>query len=87
MLFDQNNKKTCRQSSGSKVVGHAKVMSYEDIIEAQRKRDMKAVRQHSTRQKRSKSADEFLSKSEEKQKAEREIHGWNISGYCSILDL
>jgi hypothetical protein len=29
--------------TGSKVVGHAKVVSYEDILEAQRKRDAKAV--------------------------------------------
>jgi hypothetical protein len=87
VLFEQNNEKTCRQSSSSKVVGHAKVISYDDIIEAQRKCNIKAARQRSTRQKRSKSTDELLSKSEEKQKAEREIHGWNMSSYCSVLDL
>jgi hypothetical protein len=32
--------KTCRQSSGLTVIGHAKVMSYEDIVEAQKKRDI-----------------------------------------------
>jgi hypothetical protein len=78
ILFEQNNEKSCRQSSSSTVVGHAKVMSYDDIIEAQRKRDLKAVKPSSTRQESSKTADRLLSKLEEKRKAEREIHGWNI---------
>jgi hypothetical protein len=39
LLFEQNNEKTTRHSIGSRVVGHAKVMSYEDILEAQRKLD------------------------------------------------
>ncbi|KAJ6016491.1 hypothetical protein N7540_011082 [Penicillium herquei] len=33
ILFEQNNEKTCRQSSSLTVVGHVKVMSYEDIVE------------------------------------------------------
>lgn len=40
-LFKQNNKKECRQSARSTVVGKAKVMSYEDIKAAQAKRDAK----------------------------------------------
>jgi hypothetical protein len=53
ILFEQNNEKTCRQSSGLTVLGHAKVMSYEDIVEAQKKRDM-TVTEQATREKRSK---------------------------------
>ena len=37
----QNNESNCRQSTRSTVVGKAKVMSYEDIVEAQAKRDAK----------------------------------------------
>ncbi|KUL81723.1 hypothetical protein ZTR_09472 [Talaromyces verruculosus] len=87
ILFEQNNEKTCRQSSGTTVVGHAKVMSYEDIIEAQKKRDATATKQGSTRKKRPNAGDELLSKSEEQRKAEQEIRAWNTSDYCSVLDL
>ncbi len=41
VLFEQNNEKTTRSSIRSTVTGTAKVMTYEDIIEAQRKRDVK----------------------------------------------
>ena len=37
----QNNESNCRQSTRSTVVGKAKVMNYEDIVEAQAKRDAK----------------------------------------------
>jgi hypothetical protein len=87
ILFEQNNEKTCRQSSGLTVVGHAKVMSYEDIVEAQKKRDMMVTKQGPTREKRSKAGDISLSKSEEKRKAEQEIQTWKMCGYCSVLDL
>ncbi|OQE34400.1 hypothetical protein PENCOP_c018G06625 [Penicillium coprophilum] len=72
ILFEQNNEKICRQSSGLTVVGHAKVMSYEDIIEAQKKRDI-TVTEQATRKKRSKAGGKLLSRSEEKRKAEQEI--------------
>jgi hypothetical protein len=87
ILFEQNNENTCRQSSGLTVVGHAKVMSYDDIVEAQKKRDMMATKQDSARKKRSKAGDNSLSKSEEKRKAEQEIQTWKMCGYCSVLDL
>ena len=44
LLFEQNNKKTTRKSMKATVVGSARVMSYEDIVEAQQKRDMKMQR-------------------------------------------
>lgn len=43
LLLEQNNEKKIRQSIKSTVVGHAKVMSYEDIVEARKKRDEKEV--------------------------------------------
>ena len=41
LLFQQNNEAKCRQSTKSTVVGKAKVISYEDIVEAQAKRAAK----------------------------------------------
>jgi len=41
LLFEQNNEARSRISAKSTVVGKAKVMSYEDIVEAQKKRDAK----------------------------------------------
>jgi hypothetical protein len=40
-LFKQNNESNTRASTKSTVVGKARVMSYEDIVEAQRKREEK----------------------------------------------
>jgi hypothetical protein len=87
ILFEQNNEKCCRQSTGQTVVGHAKVMSYEDIVEAQKKRDMTVAKKGPKRKKRVKAGDKLLTKSEEKRKAEQEIQTWNMSDYCSVLDL
>jgi hypothetical protein len=87
ILFEQNDEKTCRKSSGATVIGHAKVMSYEDIVEAQKKRDMTAAKKDSMRKRKSKGRDKLPSKSEEKRKAEQEIQAWNMGGYCSVLDL
>jgi ribonuclease D len=41
LLFEQNNKKTICISTKSTMVGTMRVMSYEDIVEAQKKRDIK----------------------------------------------
>ena len=42
-LFEQNNETNCRRSTRSTVAGKAKVMSYDDIVEAQAKHDAKEV--------------------------------------------
>ncbi|KAF2721187.1 hypothetical protein K431DRAFT_320483 [Polychaeton citri CBS 116435] len=44
LLFEQNNKKSIRDSTRGTVVGRAKVMSYNDLVEAQRKRSEKEAR-------------------------------------------
>ena len=43
LLFEQNNEKTTRLSVRSTVVGNAKVMTYDNIVEAQKKCDVKEV--------------------------------------------
>jgi hypothetical protein len=68
LLFEQNNEKTTRQLTGSTVVGHAKVMSYEDILEAQRKRDAKTVSRPRSNRLRSQPGDETSTRQEEKER-------------------
>jgi hypothetical protein len=41
LSFEQNNEKVARLSTRSTVAGNAKIMTYDDIVEAQRKRDVK----------------------------------------------
>jgi hypothetical protein len=41
LLFEQNNEKMTRSSTRSTVTGTAKIMTYEDIMEKPRKRDIK----------------------------------------------
>lgn len=41
VLLEQNNEKKARQSVRSTVIGKAKVMSYEDIVEARKRREKK----------------------------------------------
>ena len=63
------------------------MMSYKDIIEAQKKHNATTTKQGSTRKKRPNAGGELLSKSKKQRKAEQEIRAWKISDYCSVLDL
>jgi hypothetical protein len=54
LLFEQNNEKSTRKSMRATVVGSARVMSYEDIVEAQKQRDIKEAAAKVTRGRRSK---------------------------------
>lgn len=44
LLFEQYNERNTRKSIKATTVGKAKVLSYEDIVEAQRQRDMREAR-------------------------------------------
>jgi hypothetical protein len=87
LLVEQNNKKTTQQSTGSKVVGQASVMSYTDILKAQQKKDAKAVSWPRSNRQRSQPVDKTSARQEEKEKAERKIQQWELDRYCAILDL
>jgi hypothetical protein len=41
LLFEQNNEKVTYKSIKATVVGSARVMSYKDIVKAQKQRDLK----------------------------------------------
>jgi hypothetical protein len=91
LLFEQNNEKTTRTSIEATVVGTAKVMSYEDIVEAQQKRDMKDVETIVVRGRRTKcngAPSKIIGKrtrSHEREEARDEIRASGIEEYCSVL--
>lgn len=73
------------------VVGSARVMSYEDIVEAQKQRDSKEAAAEVTRGRRSKRNPPAQvlgkrSRGQELEKAENEISAMGMDGYCSVLD-
>jgi hypothetical protein len=82
-------------SSVGVVVGTAKVLSYEDIVEAQQKRDMKDAETVAVRGRRiSKRSGTDLSKvtekrtrSHEREEAIDEIRASGMEKYCSVLKL
>jgi hypothetical protein len=90
LLFEQNNEKTTRTSIEATVVGTAKVMSYEDIVEAQQKRDMKDAETIVVRGRRTKcnGAPSKIGKrtrSHKREEAIDEIRASGIEEYCSVL--
>jgi hypothetical protein len=86
LLFTQNNEKVTRKSVRSTVVGTAKVMSYEDIVEARTNRDAKVAGRIS---KRTKSAPKVGKakgpRPREMEKAGEEIRNLGLANYCSVL--
>lgn len=91
LLFEQNNEKTTRKSIRATVVGSARVMSYEDIVEAQRQRDLKEAAAEVSQGRRSKRnpAAQVLgkrSRGQELEEAEQEIKASGMAEYCSVLD-
>jgi hypothetical protein len=85
LLFAQNNEKVSRKSARSTVVGTAKVMSYEDIVEAQTNRDAKAAGRIPKRKSALTAGQERGSRSQEVEKAEEEIRTLGLANYCSVL--
>lgn len=92
LLFEQNNESNCRRSVRATKVGEAKVMSYDDIVEAQAKRDAKegAVRGGKRGAKRKGSAPaKAPAKRARKSEAEvavEEIETMGLGDYCCVLD-
>jgi hypothetical protein len=91
LLFEQNNEKAMRKSIRATVVGSARVMSYEDIVEAQKQRDIKEAAAEVTQSRRSKQNPPAKvlgkrSRGQELEEAEHEIRGMGMEEYCSVLD-
>lgn len=93
LLFEQNNEKTTRTSMKATIVGTAKVLSYEDIVEAQQKRDMKdaetvAVRGQRISKRNGSGPSKIIGKrtrSHEREEAIDEIKALGIEEYYSVL--
>jgi hypothetical protein len=90
LLFEQNNKKATCKSIKATVVGSTRVISYKDIVEAQKQRDLKEAAAEITQGRRSKqkASIEALGKrlySQELKEAEHEIKELGIEEYCSVL--
>jgi hypothetical protein len=84
-LFEQNNEKQSRQRTRSTVVGKAKIMTFEDIAVAKRKREEKeAAREAKKRKKRAEPSQisHNLPHAEENHRHEP-LRG--IEEYCSVL--
>ena len=89
-LFKQNNESHSRGSSNSNMVGKAKIMSYEDIQETQKKRYEKEAAGTGRRgRKRKNSAPELWpskkSRKEEMEQANSEIQAWGMREFCSVF--
>lgn len=93
LLVDQNNESNCRRSTRSTVVGKVKVMSYEDIVEAQIKRDAKeaaAVKAKRGPNRKSSApvvVQAKMARKSEVEVAEDEIEALGLGNYCSVLQL
>jgi hypothetical protein len=93
LFFEQNNKRNTRKSIKATAVSSAKVMSYKDIVEAQKQRDIKEANTGPVpgrgrgRPKR-KSPAQVLgkrSRSKEVEVAEHKIKSLGLEEYCSVL--
>ena len=91
LLFEQNNEKITCTSIKATVVSTVKVMSYEDIVKAQQKRDMKdaetiIVKGQQTKYNRAPSKIiRKRTRSYEREEAIDEIRVSGIEEYCSVL--
>ena len=94
LLFEQNNEKTTCTSIKATIVGTAKVLSYEDIIKAQQKRDMRVTQTVAVGRRRiSKRSESSPSKvigkrirNHEREEAIDEIRASGMKQYCSVFN-
>jgi hypothetical protein len=82
-LFEQNNEKAIRKSERATVVGHAKIMTYEDIV----KKREEAARGLKRRQPQSTEREKKRSRGDEAISGRQEIRAWGLEQFCSVLDL
>ena len=90
LLIEQNNERKTRLSVRSTVVGSARVMSYEDIVEARRKREIKDSTEGRILCKRGAHARRTRARpekacSKEIEDGKQEIQASGLEQYCSIL--
>jgi hypothetical protein len=86
-LFKQNNESNARASSNSTMVGKVKILSYEDIKEAQKKRDENEAAGTGRRERKRKNTATERRKpcAQGIEEASREIQALGMGGYCSVF--
>ncbi|KAJ5882704.1 uncharacterized protein N7473_011138 [Penicillium subrubescens] len=85
-LLAQNNEKRTRTSQPARKVGNAKVMSYEDIVEAQSKLEAKKSSETKKRKRNSSiGCRRTRSCADDIRNAEDEIQRWGLGEYCSVI--
>jgi len=92
LLFEQNCERNVRKSVQSKIIGTAKVLSYEDLCEAEKLRDLKSM---ATQAKSRLTGNRNLglsqqnsrkrSRSEELAEASDQIIGMGLREYCTVF--
>ena len=87
-----NREKKIRKSTKATKVGTAKIMSYEDIVQAKAKRDEKVVKATSRKSRKQKGSAKSVAGPVRKppyqvelEVAERQIAASEYSEYCSVL--
>jgi hypothetical protein len=89
LLFEQNNEKITRQSVKSTMPGNARIMTYDDIVEAEQKRAAKVgaagAKQGRGRPKSSKPGERKRVSADELEIGNREIKALGLEEYCSVL--
>ena len=90
LLFEQNCERNVRKSVQSKIIGTAKVLSYEDLCEAERLHDLKSIAtQSGLRGNRnfglSQQNSRKRSRSEELAEATDQIVGMGLREYCTVF--
>lgn len=91
LIFEQNNESRIRSSIKANVIGRAKVMSYDDIVEAQSRRDAKEAAAGENRRgpKRKSTKPVHVTakrpRRNEAKVARGEIEALGLGNYCSAL--
>ena len=83
-LRQQNNEKKRRQSARSRVVGNARILSYEAILEAEKRREENTARGAQPQDTR-RSGQAKKKRRPELENAEGEIRGQGLENYCSVF--
>ena len=91
-LIEQNNEKRTRQGKKARKIGEAKIMVYEDIVEAQKNRHRKEASKVCKKGRKGKkggspslAAKKERSILKETKAADQEIAAAGLSGFCSVL--
>jgi hypothetical protein len=90
LLFEQNNEKTTRQSVKSTMPGNARIMTYDDIVEAEQKRAAKVsaagAKRGGRRPKSSRHGEGNRSRADELEIGKGEIKALGLEEYSCNFD-